>query len=111
MYIAEMALLGAAIGTALGWIAIAVTSGPPRQRFPQVERRIGGPGREARGETAELRNELRGEIAELRAQIEDVNRRIDETNRRIEETNRVLVGLANHRHDTDGTTVFTIPQP
>ena len=69
MYIAEMALLGAAIGTALGWIAIAVASGPPRQHLPQVERRIGGPGSEVRVEIAQVRNELRGEIAELRSEM------------------------------------------
>lgn len=40
MYVAEMALLGVAIGIALGWTAIAVTSGPPRQRFPLVGRKI-----------------------------------------------------------------------
>ena len=57
-----------------------------------------------RSEINDLRNEMRGGFAELGAQI-------DETNRRIEETNRIVVGLANHRHGTDGTTVFTIPQP
>ena len=103
MYIAEMALLGVAIGVALAWIAIAIASGPPRQRVAQVESNI------ARVDSGidEVRsdiNKLRGGFAELRVQI-------DETNRRIEETNRILVGLANHRHDTDGTTVFTVPQP
>ncbi|MXZ91634.1 MAG: hypothetical protein F4W95_09465 [Chloroflexi bacterium] len=118
VYIAEMALFGAAIGTALAWIAIAATAGPPRQRVPLVERKIAVQRSELRSEIAavrseitELRNEMRAGFAELRAQIEETNRRIEATNRRIEETNRILVGLANHRHDTDGTTVFTIPQP
>ena len=114
MYIAEMALLGVAIGVALAWIAIAIASGPPRQRVAQVESNIArvdsGIG-EVRSEINDLRNEMRTGFAELRAQIDETNRRIGETNRRIEETNRILVGLANHRHDTDGTTVFTIPQP
>ena len=71
-------------GVALAWIAIAIASGPPRQRAAQVDSRID-----------EVRSEMRAGFAELWAQID--------------ETNRILVGLANHRHDTDGTTVFTIP--
>jgi len=27
----------------------------------------------------------------------------------VQQTNRILVGLANHTHDADGRTVFTIP--
>jgi hypothetical protein len=27
----------------------------------------------------------------------------------LQQTNRILVGLANHTHDADGRTVFTIP--
>ena len=27
----------------------------------------------------------------------------------MQQTNQILVGLANHTHDADGRTVFTIP--
>ena len=114
MTIGELATLGTAIAMALAAIGAGVAFGRLSQRVTEVERsivRLDSRIDEVRVEINELRNEMRAGFAELRAQIEDVNRRIEETNRRIEETNRILVGLANHRHDTDGTTVFTIPQP
>ena len=42
-------------------------------------------------------------INELRADVQ-------QTNEAIHQTNKILVGLANHTHDADGRTVFTIPQ-
>ena len=107
MTIGELATLGTAIAMALAAIGAGVAFGRLSQRVTEVERsivRLDSRIDEVRVEINELRNEMRAGFAELRAQIE-------ETNRRIEETNRILVGLANHRHDTDGTTVFTIPQP
>ncbi len=111
MTVGELATLGTAIAMVLAAIGAGVAFGRLSQRVTQVEHRVDELGNElrseiaaVRSEIAELRNEMRAGFAELRAQIE-------ETNRRIEETNRILVGLANHRHDTDGTTVFTIPQP
>ncbi len=107
MTIGELATLGTAIAMVLAAIAAAVAFGRQNQRVAQVERdiaRLDSRIDEVRNEINELRNEMRAGFAELRTQIE-------ETNRRIEETNRILVGLANHRHDTDGTTIFTIPQP
>lgn len=86
MTIGELATFGTAIAIGLAAIAAAVAFGRLSQRVTQVAGRID-----------ELRNEMRAGFAELRAQME--------------QTNRILVGLANHRHDTDGTTVFTIPQP
>ena len=34
---------------------------------------------------------------------------INELRADVQQTNRILVGLANHTHDADGRTVFTIP--
>ena len=42
-------------------------------------------------------------INELRADVR-------QTNEAIHQTNKILIGLANHTHDADGRTVFTIPQ-
>lgn len=82
---AELATLGAIAGVGfaifLASIGAAVAFGRLTQRVTQVEARLD------RIETA---------INELRAEME--------------QTNRILIGLANHRHDTDGNTVFTIPQ-
>jgi len=122
MTIGELATLGTAIAMALAAIGAGVAFGWLSQRVTQVEHRVDELGNElrseiaaVRGEIAELRNEMRSEIAELRNEMRagfaELRAQIEETNRRIEETNRILVGLANHRHDTDGTTVFTIPQP
>ena len=35
---------------------------------------------------------------------------INELRADVQQTNKILVGLANHTHDADGRTVFTIPQ-
>ena len=35
---------------------------------------------------------------------------INELRDDVQQTNKILVGLANHTHDADGRTVFTIPQ-
>lgn len=35
---------------------------------------------------------------------------ISELRADVQQTNKILVGLANHTHDADGRTVFTIPQ-
>ncbi len=42
-------------------------------------------------------------ISELRADAR-------QTNEAIHQTNKILVGLANHTHDSDGKTIFSIPQ-
>ena len=34
---------------------------------------------------------------------------VNELRLEVQQTNRILVGLANHTHDADGRTVFTIP--
>ena len=107
MTIGELATLGTVFAMALAAIGAGVAFGRLSQRVSQVESNItrldGNIARldsridEVREELSELRTEMRAGFEAIRAQIE--------------QTNRILVGLANHRHDTDGTTVFTIPQP
>ncbi|MYC31935.1 MAG: hypothetical protein F4X64_02020 [Chloroflexi bacterium] len=46
----------------------------------------------------------------LNTTINGMRSEIQKTNEAIYETNKILVGLANHTHDADGRTVFTIPQ-
>lgn len=45
----------------------------------------------------------------LNGKIETLTAAINELRDEMQQTNRILVGLANHTHDADGRTVFTIP--
>ena len=45
----------------------------------------------------------------LNTTINELRADVQKTNEAIYETNKILVGLANHTHDADGRTVFTIP--
>ena len=49
-------------------------------------------------------------VVRLETRLDGIEAAIDELRVEMELTNRILVGLAHHRHDTDGNTVFTIPQ-
>jgi hypothetical protein len=85
MTVAELATLGTVAGVGfamfLAAIGAAVGFGRLTQWVAQVESRLDG---------------IEAVLHELRADVQ--------------QTNRILVGLANHRHDTDGNTVFTVPQ-
>ena len=48
-------------------------------------------------------------IARLNGQIETLTAAFHDLRAEIQQTNQILVGLANHTHDADGRTVFTIP--
>ena len=43
------------------------------------------------------------------AKLEVLDAKIDALTAAVQQTNAILVGLANHTHDADGRTVFTIP--
>ena len=87
MTIGELATLaGTGLAIAVALVGAAYTFGRLTQRVAQVENQIG-----------ELRSEMRKGFGELQAQ-------------QLEQTERILAALGNHRHDTDGNTVFTIPQ-
>lgn len=45
----------------------------------------------------------------LDAKIDVLDAKIDALTAAVHQTNAILVGLANHTHDADGRTVFTIP--
>ena len=47
--------------------------------------------------------------AKFEAKFEALTSAINEMRDEMQQTNRILVGLANHTHDADGRTVFTIP--
>ena len=45
----------------------------------------------------------------LDAKIDALDAKIDALTAAVQQTNAILVGLANHTHDADGRTIFTIP--
>ena len=50
--------------------------------------------------------------AKIDAKVDALDAKIDAlrlTAAKVHQTNAILVGLANHTHDADGRTVFTIP--
>ena len=47
--------------------------------------------------------------AKFDARFDALTAAINELRDDMQQTNRILVGLANHTHDADGRTVFTIP--
>ena len=47
--------------------------------------------------------------AKIDARFDALTAAINELRDNVQQTNRILVGLANHTHDADGRTVFTIP--
>lgn len=106
MTVVELATLGTVVGVGfaifVAAIGAAVAFGKLSQRVSQLEARIDGI-------DARL-DRLEDAINELRAELRQTNAEIQQTNAEIQRTNRILVGLANHHHDTDGNTVFTIPE-
>ena len=47
--------------------------------------------------------------AKIDAKTDALDAKIDALTAAVHQTNAILVGLANHTHDADGRTVFTIP--
>ncbi|MYC32198.1 MAG: hypothetical protein F4X64_03355 [Chloroflexi bacterium] len=89
---AELPTLGTIAGVGFAFflaaIGAAVAFGRLTQRVVQVE----------------------GRLDAIDARLDRIETAINELRAEMEQTNRILIGLANHRHDTDGNTVFTIPQ-
>ena len=48
--------------------------------------------------------------AKTEASFDALTTAINELRADVQQTNKILIGLANHTHDADGRTVFTIPQ-
>ena len=120
MTVAELAALGTVAGVGfaifLAVIGASVAFGKLSQRvtgmdarFDSVDARFDGVDArldrmDARFDRIEARmDRIEDAINELRAELRQMNAE-------IQQTNRILVGLANHRHDTDGNTAFTVPQ-
>ena len=60
-----------------------------------------------------LRTEMVSENDKLRAEMaagyDRLANAIDQLRAELHQTNQILIGLANHGHDTDGRIIFTLP--
>ena len=56
-----------------------------------------------------LLGRLSRQVDSQEAKIDVLSAKIDALTAAVHQTNAILVGLANHTHDADGRTVFTIP--
>ena len=45
----------------------------------------------------------------LAAQLGQLNTEVRQLSADVRRTNEIVIALANHRHDVDGNTVFTVP--
>lgn len=97
-----------------------------KQDIQQVREEIREARAEAKQDIQQLRIELRQEMQELRAEARQDNRElrtemnagfdrlfeaISSIHVEVQQSNRMIAALANHTHDTDGRTVFTVPSP
>ena len=70
-----------------------------------------------RAEMAAVETRLRAEMtdmemrlrAEMTAGYDRLANAIDQLRSELHQTNQILIGLANHGHDTDGRIIFTLP--
>ena len=66
---------------------------------------------EAKFDALDAKFEAKFEALEAKfdARFDALTTAINELRDEVQQINRILVGLANHTHDADGRTVFTIP--
>lgn len=88
------ALIGVSVTLGLFLLGGAFGLGRLFQRVDTLQQRM---------DTLEPRiHALAGEVSQLAAEVRQL------TNE-VRRTNEMVVALANHRHDVDGNTVFTVP--
>ena len=56
-----------------------------------------------------LENKVDGMADAVNARFGQLETKVDELMAEVRQTNRTMAALANHRHDVDGNTVFTVP--
>ena len=49
------------------------------------------------------------EVSQLSADVRQLSAEVRQLSSEVRRTNEIVVALANHRHDVDGNTVFTVP--
>ena len=68
---------------------------------------------ELKQDNQQLRTELKQDVQQLRTEMvagfQQLAEAIDAMRIEVQQNNQMLAALANHTHDTDGRTVFTVP--
>ena len=88
------ALIGAAITVALFPLGGAFALG---RLFQRVETQAAEIGR------------IATEVSQLSAQVQQLAAQVQQLSDDVRRTHEIVIALANHRHDVDGNTVFTVP--
>ena len=106
MTVGELAALGTVLG--VGFAIFVATIGASIA-FGKLSQRVTG--MDARLDSVDARlDRMDARFDRIEARLDGIETAINELRSEMEKTNRILIGLANHRHDTDGNTVFSIPQ-
>ena len=112
--IIELATLVSVLGIFLALLIAAIGASVAYGKLSQRVTHLEAGQKELKQEIADVKVELKADIADLRTEMREgfaaIHTELARINASLENTNRILIGLANHRHDTDGNTVFTIPQ-
>ena len=95
------ALIGAAITVALFLLGGAFALG---RLFQRVETNTAEIGRIA----TEV-SQLSAQVQQLAAQVQQLAAQVQQLSDDVRRTHEIVIALANHRHDVDGDTVFTLP--
>ena len=95
------AMIGAAITVALFLLGGAFALG---KLFQRVETQAAELGRIA----TEV-SQLSVQVQQLAAQVQQLAAQVQQLSADVRRTNEIVIALANHRHDVDGNTVFTLP--
>ena len=88
------ALIGAAVTIALFLLGGAFALG---RLFQRVETN-----------TAEI-GRIATEVSQLSAQVQQLAAQVQQLSDDVRRTHEIVIALANHQHDVDGNTVFTLP--
>ena len=95
------ALIGAAITVALFLLGGAFALGRLFQRVDTNTAEIGRIATEV--------SQLSVQVQQLAAQVQQLATQVQQLSAEVRRTNEMVIALANHRHDVDGNTVFTLP--
>ena len=105
----------AALGVGVTIVVLLVRGGYQLGRNTAQIESLAGSVEEVKEEIKQLRSESRRDIQELRIEMnagfEKLADAIDALRVEIQRTNQMVAALANHTHDTDGRTAFTVPSP